>query len=930
MLLPLVLGMLTSALAGDTAEPVPESISLDTGLYETAPPVREAAVRAAPSRTSPPYVIAEVGVAAVDELGASAFATSDAESGRSSFLSRSPSAILERLAAPGVAAAAGDVVRAHLPGIEGDIDWAISRIDHLPDGTITAVARVVGDTNHVASFVLGQKGNFYALMSVDGVRFDVRDDFPGYVRVSEGGPEGGGAVASDVDFAESAARSGAPALADGGAQAAFAPPTCPATATVDLMVITTPGALKEARNLSGNPGLTSDDLALEVAARVALVNAALSGSGVPNELRLVHVEHMGLSAIDPVTGGDLLPMLDDWTTPTAPALIRCSNNPSMSGCGWMFGQIEPTRDYWGADLLFLYTDDLVDHDGAVSGSSENQRIGISNGLSSYTALSGCDQISYGLPDDTGPVAMGVWKSGWNVMAHELGHVFGAGHFQANANTPFSFARPFEAPDCTFTTIMGNKENCSPSPNRNVPFYSSPCVRAGVGGPVGTTGGQQFEIGVEDTRDNARAIVTSAPLVAQFRSTVVPDQRSLRSQITSVSPGALLGTSHTFTWNDTTPTFTDIHTIEIGTTVGGQDIAHSGWLLGGTDFSYAVSTLPATNGSPIYVRLWSLLPPVAPTNVSAWDFRDFRYDVAGVVLDCTESATILAGVVPDSHIGKQCDPPPPSTNGSICSFVGGVLTCDLDDGNSVSGNRPWAMASTHRGGRADVDVALWGGEEGGAPFCCLFKANGTFSELKILGTQRGDDVALRECYVGQMSPPGTTTFTTTVQMFQGPDVVFGSNSTSSLYHEVFDVMAHNDSVFAGDGADDKIFGSGGNDILDGEGGVDWIEGGDGNDVLEGGDGADTLQGNLGADELWGGDGGDVVCDITQPGQIPPDILRGEADNDFLFNSAASTTDINAHAGTGSNTCSSPRLTGIPGCSTMLSDTNSFWTSACPAF
>jgi hypothetical protein len=90
-------------------------------------------------------------------------------------------------------------------------------------------------------------------------------------------------------------------------------------------------------------------------------------------------------------------------------------------------------------------------------------------------------------------------------------------------------------------------------------------------------------------------------------------------MTSPIPGTQLpGTSATFQWSSGTGV--TYYQLYIGTRLGGTDV-YNQWL--GTNRSVTVTSLP-TNGSPLYIRLWSYVSGL-------WQYRDYTYVAAGTPL-----------------------------------------------------------------------------------------------------------------------------------------------------------------------------------------------------------------------------------------------------------------------------------------------------------
>jgi hypothetical protein len=85
--------------------------------------------------------------------------------------------------------------------------------------------------------------------------------------------------------------------------------------------------------------------------------------------------------------------------------------------------------------------------------------------------------------------------------------------------------------------------------------------------------------------------------------------------TPVPGSTLSGSSQTFTWNAGTQAWE--YWLSVGSTLGGTNYFYAST---GTALKQAVTGLP-TNGSPIYVRLWSSLD-------SGWVYTDYTYTAAG--------------------------------------------------------------------------------------------------------------------------------------------------------------------------------------------------------------------------------------------------------------------------------------------------------------
>lgn len=170
---------------------------------------------------------------------------------------------------------------------------------------------------------------------------------------------------------------------------------------------------------------------------------------------------------------------------------------------------------------------------------------------------------------------------------------------------------------------------------------------------------------------------------------------------------------------------------------------------------------------------------------------------------------------------------------------------------------------------------------------------------------------------------------------GADILEGGGAPDFLY---------------GGSENDTISGDGGNDLCWGEDGADTIHGNDGNDTLRGGNGADYLYGDNGTDTLLGDADMDVLYGGNDADKLDGgtalDALYGDAGNDKLCETSGNTGTFSGGAGAdivkfippsgtpgviGSDsdnnlTCTQSYVTGGgTGCSSVLSNGNSFWST-----
>lgn len=198
--------------------------------------------------------------------------------------------------------------------------------------------------------------------------------------------------------------------APGDSQALASPQMSDGETVVDLMVVYTPEAMAEA----GGPAGVANSIALQVSD----TNAALANSHIPVRLRLVHTE--------------LVPY-----TRTNRGAVDIGN--LRLGVGGL-ARVPALRDTHGADLVSM----LVPQAGYdVCGIAYLGAYGSAGSALGYSVIAGggCASVY--------------------VLAHELGHNFGARHdwFVDDAQTPFAFAKGYVDLSQRWRTIMSYDDAC---------------------------------------------------------------------------------------------------------------------------------------------------------------------------------------------------------------------------------------------------------------------------------------------------------------------------------------------------------------------------------------------------------------------------------------------------------------------------------------
>lgn len=375
------------------------------------------------------------------------------------------------------------------------------------DGNWTWIGRVVGgDPMQEAIITFGEKAVFGSIPQADGkpalslqtrngAVFAVQTDPSKVVSATKGHVDMMIPEAATLRSSMGAAVSQSAQVSQGAtAVAQAAPPT--AANTIDVAIGYTPEFATANGGASG--------AATRLVYLVQIGNQAFANSNINGYLRIVHAMQVSYTNIN--TNQTALQELTG-STGNSPVTIPASLTP-----------LRTARDQYGADIVVLVRKFYT---------PENEGCGIAwlNGanqqaISSADAPWGYAVISDGFDTGTG----GEYYCAEETLVHEAAHLMGSAHDRANSTTtgpnnttvlqygayPYSFGYKTAAAAGNFYTVMAYGDIGQVAHR----IFST---------PLKTTCGadKNLACGVANSEDNARSLNQTIPIVAGFRSTLVP-------------------------------------------------------------------------------------------------------------------------------------------------------------------------------------------------------------------------------------------------------------------------------------------------------------------------------------------------------------------------------------------------------------------------
>ncbi len=288
------------------------------------------------------------------------------------------------------------------------------------------------------------------------------------------------------------------------------------------------------------------------------------------------------------------------------------------------------------------------------------------------------------------------------------------------------------------------------------------------------------------------------------------------------------------------------------------------------------------GAPLHLTLWTRLGP------DHWAPQLRSYRDVDVLVDCASEASLLtvptyevegltqvqAAVPTGSGVVQQLGYGPVERDYALstcpvdgpCSVVttGGEATGIVCDMRLLGGDEATAvgLSPVLTDGSDHYDFVLFGHDEAGHDFCCLYAdAAETIRSVRFVGTPGDDALGFSHPDLPSLAALSPTHELELVLEGRGGD----------------DLLEGSDA--AGAGMTEWLIGGPGDDDLRGRGGDDHLAGGAGDDVLRGGDGDDVLMDNGGSDgfgELWGNGGDDVMCAEAAPAWFFDDAAAGASE------------------------------------------------------